>query len=449
MGNPIGLKNPQKQEHKFIQIIRHWCKLDKDPELKFVKYKEKDFIVIDCPKGKDSPYFVKGEYAPRVRIGSSNMPANKEEIARLYREGSSKSHDIYPVENATLDDLDLEKIKAYFVESELTEQLDEKHFFELMENEHFVVNEKNKLVPTIAGIALFGKHPQINLPFTTVLADRYQGIDMISWIDKREVDGTIFELIDHIEKFFLENMKTAAWSSGFRTKHKTEYPITALKEAVINALVHRDYQEKENILIRMFDDRIEIVSPGELLRPLTIEKLEKLDYEPKSRNKTIVDVLLRKKLMDKRGSGILRMKQAMKKWGLPEPEYNENTGYFVIKFTGPYQETTVEIPEEINERQKKAIEYLKINKRIMRREYVELNKCTQITAKRDLNKLVEKNILKRIGKTGKYTHYVLIFNGSSNESSNGSSKSCDINDTVSSYRLMLPNKNKGKKDYDD
>ncbi len=65
-------------------------------------------------------------------------------------------------------------------------------------------------MPTLAAIVLFGKHPWVNLPHTTVLADRYQGIDMIKWIDKRELDGTIFELLDKTEKFFLENMKTAA-----------------------------------------------------------------------------------------------------------------------------------------------------------------------------------------------------------------------------------------------
>ncbi len=110
---PVGLKEPQETEHRFVQIIRNWCKLDKEPGIEFVKYKDKDFLIIHCPKGKDTPYFVRGEHNPRVRIGSSNMPANKEEIARLYREGSSKSQDIYPVENATLDDLDLDKIKDY------------------------------------------------------------------------------------------------------------------------------------------------------------------------------------------------------------------------------------------------------------------------------------------------------------------------------------------------
>jgi len=74
---PVGLADAQKTENKFTQIIRHWCRLDEEPEIEFVKYKNKDFIVVHCPKGKDTPYFVRGEHTPRVRIGSSSMPANK------------------------------------------------------------------------------------------------------------------------------------------------------------------------------------------------------------------------------------------------------------------------------------------------------------------------------------------------------------------------------------
>jgi len=156
---PIGLKNPQKTEHGFIQGIMHHCRLDEKPEVEFVKYKGKEFIVVHCPKGKDTPYFVRGESTPRVRIGSSNMSANKEEIARLYREGSSESQDIYPVKNATLDDLDMDKIKEYFKESNLTYQLNGKHFHELLKKENFVAEENKKLIPTTAGIVFVWKTP--------------------------------------------------------------------------------------------------------------------------------------------------------------------------------------------------------------------------------------------------------------------------------------------------
>jgi len=143
---------------------------------------------------------------------------------------------------------------------------------------------------------------------------------------------------------------------------------------------------------------------GELLRPLTIENL---DYKPKSRNKIIVDVFLRRKLMDKRGSGILRIKEAMKEWKLPEPIFEENTGYFVIKFTGPYQETVIEYKEKLNERQKIALNYLSKHKKIFRTEYSSLTECSIRTAFNDLQDLVAKKLVEQKG-VGKYTYYALI-----------------------------------------
>ena len=226
---PIGLDNAEKTEHKFVQIIRHWCKLDREPEIEFVKFGGRDFIVAHCPKGEDTPYFVRSEYIPRARIGSSNMPANKEEIARLYREGSHKSQDVYPVENATLDDIDLQKVKEYFKESKLTEKLDEDDFFRLIEKEHFVVNEKDKLVPTIAGLVLFGKHPSLEMPSTIIRADRYKGLDVSMWIDRADLEGDAFALVDDARKFMLKNMRTSYTPKGFKTEIKTEYPIEALR----------------------------------------------------------------------------------------------------------------------------------------------------------------------------------------------------------------------------
>lgn len=407
----IGIKEPQKTEHRFTQIIRNWCKLDEEPKIEFIKYKNRDFIVIHCPKGKNTPYFVRGEPKPRVRIGSSNVIANKEEIARLYREGSSKSQDVFPVENAGLDDLDLEKVKEYLGENNFTKQLESKHLHSLMQKEGLIVFDESKkeYIPTYAGVLLFGKHPQLNIHCASIKADRYRGTDMIEWIDKNDFNGNIFTLVEKCEYFFKKNMRISAWSAGFKTEHKTEYPIDALKEAVINALAHRDYhQYGKDILIRMFDDRIEINSPGELLRPLTIEKLQEHDYKPNSRNKAITKVLLRKGIMDERGSGILRMEEAMKKWELEKPNYEEKDGYFVITFKGPSRAEKPldeEILRDLNERQKKAVEYLREKGRITSREYCKLNNVVKNTAYRDLMELVNKDIIKQRG-IGRGIYYV-------------------------------------------
>ncbi|PKP57191.1 MAG: hypothetical protein CVT88_09240 [Candidatus Altiarchaeales archaeon HGW-Altiarchaeales-1] len=322
--------------------------------------------------------------------------SNKEEIARLYREGSSKSQDVYPVENATLDDIDLDKIREYFKESKLTTQLGEDHFYELLKKENFVAGENKNLVPTIAGILLFGKYPSVNMSNVVMKVDRYKGSTVTEWIDKQDLEGTIFEQIEDCTRFFKRNMKIAAWSAETHTEHKTEYPIDALKEAVINALSHRDWNERKNILIRMFDDRIEIISPGELLRPLTIEKLRSHSYKPESRNKIITKVLARRKLMDERGTGILRMERFMDGWGLEKPIYTEEDGYFVITFKGPGTPEIL-IPrskfEELNERQKTAIEYIKKKGRITNREYRKLFNIVKDTALRDIMNLIDNGII--------------------------------------------------------
>ncbi len=208
-------------------------------------------------------------------------------------------------------------------------------------------------------------------------------------------------IVDNAEKFMLKNIRTAYTPKGFNTDIKTEYPIEALKEAIINAVVHRDYNNRESILIKMFDDRIEIWSPGELLRPLTISQLNDLTYSPKGRNKTIIDVFSRKKLMDKRGTGILRMNKFCDEWGLPKPEFLEQTGYFGIIFRNPDYYTKVpemRVSLKLNDRQKKVVEYLKKHISINNMEFREIFSVTDRTALRDLDDLVDKNILKRLGK---------------------------------------------------
>jgi len=396
----IGLKNPQKTEHKFTQIIRHWCKLDKEPEIEFIKHQGKNFILIHCPKGKDTPYFVRGEHLPRVRIGSSNMPANKEETARLYREGSSKSQDIFPVENTTLDDLDFWKVKNYLRKSKLTKQLNRDYLIELMLKEHFVVKENKKIIPTIAGILLFGKNTYLNLHHSEVKADRYIGDTRVEWLDRKDIRGTLFDILEQTKGFFLKNMRTPAKVVGFKTEVKTEYPIEALREAVINALVHRDWHKQETILIRMHNSFIEILSPGELLRPLVIDDIKKNEYVPETRNKVIAGVFNNLEIMDKRGTGFLRIRENLDKWNLPHPEFEERQGWFVIRFRNPDIEKIPKIDETgLNERQKKGVEYLRVKGRITTKNYAVINNVSERTARNDLTELCNKKIVKRTGAT--------------------------------------------------
>ena len=405
---PVGLAEPQKIEHKFVQIIRHWCKLDEEPKIEFMDYKGREIVIINCPKGRDTPYFVRGESVPRVRIGSSNMPANREEIARLYREGSSKSQDVYPVEGADLNDIDLNAVKNYLEKSRLTKQLNNDYLIELMLKEHFVSRENEKIIPTIAGILLFGKNPHLNIIQCEIRADRYVGDSMIDWIDRKDIHGTIIDMVKQTERFLLKNMRTPAKVIGFKTEFKTEYPIEALREVVINALVHRDWHSPNAILVRMFGSHIDILSPGELLRPLKIEEIIKDDYVPLTRNKAIIEIFGKLGMMDKRGTGFLRIRESMKKYGLPEPEFKEKAGYFTVRFVNPAMQNMPALEEsKLNERQNMFFEKI-AKEKFTTQDYIELTGCAKRTAIRDLERLAEFNLITQRGPvTGRGRYYIL------------------------------------------
>ena len=174
---------------------------------------------------------------------------------------------------------------------------------------------------------------------------------------------------------------------------------------MINALVHRDWHKQENILIRMYNSFVEIWSPGELLRPLVIDDIKTNEYVPETRNKVIAGVFDNLEIMDKRGTGFLRIREDMDKWNLPCPEFEEKQGWFVIRFRNPYVEKIPEIDDTVlNDRQKKCVEYLKIKLEITTKGYMELTGASLRTAKRDLLDLKNKRIIKYVGslKTGYY-----------------------------------------------
>ena len=208
------------------------------------------------------------------------------------------------------------------------------YLMELMLKEHFVVRENRKIIPTTAGILLFGKNPHLNITQCEIRADRYVGDSIVEWLDRKDIHGNLFEIIKLTEEFILKNMRTPAKVIGFKTEFRTEYPVEALREAIINALVHRDWHSSNAILLRMFNSHIDIISPGELLRPLKISEIMKDDYIPKSRNKVLVEVLSKSGVMDKRGTGFLRIRESMEEWKLPEPAFEENTFKVVGKGRG-------------------------------------------------------------------------------------------------------------------
>ena len=194
---------------------------------------------------------------------------------------------------------------------------------------------------------------------------------------------------------------------GVQREDIWDYPIEALREAVLNALTHRDYFNIANfILIKVYDDHIWFSNPGGLPEGITIEELKK-PHSSFLRNPLLAKVFYLAGFIEQYGSGTVRMVEWMKQAGLPEPGYKEEMGGFSVYFYKDiYTEENLR-KMDLNERQIKAVMYVKEKGKITNKEYQDINSCFRNTASNDLANLVEKEILKASKKKGKGSYYAL------------------------------------------
>jgi len=179
------------------------------------------------------------------------------------------------------------------------------------------------------------------------------------------------------------------------------------REACINALIHRDYMNSAEIQIKIYDDHIWFWNPGGLLEGITVDDLKR-EHTSKPRNRLIAMTFYYAGLIERWGTGTKRMMDLCKKRGLPEPEFREEFGGFSVIFWKDIYNEQYLRKIGLNERQIKAILYVKESGRITNREYQKIAETTDRTALRDLNRLCDLGILQRIGSMGRKTEYILV-----------------------------------------
>jgi predicted HTH transcriptional regulator len=198
-----------------------------------------------------------------------------------------------------------------------------------------------------------------------------------------------------------------------------EYPVDGLREALVNAVAHRQYEDAgRKIILEIFADRITILSPGLPPRPLTLASLRRGKYRPCSRNPVLAQCLSYFHRIEERGSGFRRMQDQMLDHGLDPPILGTDTGYFQITFPGPYDNVErLRVPEkqrlvtraveaQLNERQKRIIQHVLVAGSVTRRWCVTQFKIANDTAGRDLRGLTDMGLLDTEGK-GRAVSYVL------------------------------------------
>lgn len=264
---------------------------------------------------------------------------------------------------------------------------------------------------TNGAIMLFGKNPQKYFHNTITRVGRFKTADVI--IGDKEIRGNLFNQLDDAEnaiKIYI-NVRWSITEEGMRDTlqriEKWEYPIVAIREALLNALIHRDYfNNTVQTQIKIFDDFIRFHNPGRLPEGVTVDMLLNEHYTY-HRNPKIAEIFQRAGYVERYGSGFERITKALSSEGMPAPEIkNTPLGFTVYLQKDPWSEERL-IRMGLNERQINAITYLKEHRRIANSQYQEINNISARTALNDLNDLMEKQVVERRGTSKKNIRYIL------------------------------------------
>ena len=267
--------------------------------------------------------------------------------------------------------------------------------------------------PTHAAMLLFGTDPQRFLSSAEVACMHFHGTTVVKPIPSyKRFKGTLFEQVDSSIDFIMSKLVRAVGtrSQGSTAPVEYEIPRPVVAEAIVNAIAHRDYASPAATQIYLFADRFEVWNPGELPAGLTPDSLRS-QHPSLPRNPLIAESMFLAHYIEKVGTGTLDVIAGCQFAELPEPEFFQDGSQFVLRIWRDWLTLDVLQNLNLNERQITAIAFLKANGRIGNAEYQSVTSTTKKTATRDLDDLVAKGLLEKIGTTGRGVFYRTARNG--------------------------------------
>ena len=392
-GTPVGVENPEK----FLVILPNKIrnKLGIIPDIKLELMKNKEIIKIII-KPSEMPVFYKGRFY--IRSGSTTQEVNGYDLMRIIMKKHKISWDSLPSE-AGIDEIDEATVERFKVMAKGRLAISENESHQnILENLEFIKDGKL----TNAAILLFGKNPQKFYLNSISRVGRFKTSTEI--LDTVIIKGNLFEQVDALVNAIKKHINVRYVIEDVQRKDVWDYPLPAIREACINALIHRDYMDSAEIQIKIYDDHIWFWNPGGLPEGITIEDLKK-EHASRPRNKLIAMTFYYAGLIERWGTGTKRIVDLCKEQGLPEPEFKEEFGGFSVVFWKDIYNEEYLRKLGLSERQIKAVLYVKENGKITNREYQKINNCSRNTASNDLKKLVLKGVLKESGKKGAGSYY--------------------------------------------
>jgi ATP-dependent DNA helicase RecG len=326
----VGGTGSPKQMDKLMLQVSQVCRDQVQPPIGCRQVKaqvgEHMVLVVEVPgHAPERPFAVRGKYY--VRDANRSREATRNELIRLL-ESETFHYDGQPVSGASLHDLDLDETRRLLARAFHTDVEDR------------VLSYLRALsclegdVPTVTGVLFFGRDPQRFFLDAMVSAALVPGTEpRLDLADRREITGTFEAQLEGARAFLANHLARASRIRGWEREDLALLPDEVLREALVNALVHRDYRSASQVRLLIYDDRVEVINPGELLNRLTVEKI-RLGGLSQKRNPVIASLSARLERRENLGFGVPEMFRRMEEHGCPEPEIDIGGGHFrlVLRF---------------------------------------------------------------------------------------------------------------------
>ncbi len=309
---------------------------------------------------------------------------------------------------ATIDDIDPDKIDSFIEQAEAKGRLNikgDRSVEAVLSNFNLLRDGK----PTNAAILLFGKNPNSFFSNIQLHCFHFFGTEKKKPIASQQpYEGRLSDIIDQAEEFVLGKIdrRVGVRSEGTQAPVEFEVPREVISEAIVNAVVHRDYNSNGFVQVFVFADRIEVWNPGELPSSLTPELL-KLPHASLPRNPLIAEPLFRTQYIEKAGTGTTDMISDCVNAGLPEPGFEQRGPHFVVTIWRDWLTDKIISQLNLNKKQEQTIVYLKTNIKITNAQYQQEFSVAKRTASSDLAKLQKSGVIEKVGTTGKGVFYHL------------------------------------------
>lgn len=296
------------------------CQPQLVPDITLETVDDKTLIVVRVYPGRSTPYYIKSEglnNGTYIRVGATTRRAEGEILLDLVLKGQRLHYDeTFPGNEAPATQQEIDTLCTY-IEQRVGKNKGEVTTDHLISWQLLKEQEDHSLQPSVAFCLL--ARPR-SIYFSRIQCALFKGTDKVHFLDRKEFEGPLYQLIDEVENFVIKHTRVAARIEGTYRQDLYEIPLPALRELIVNAILHRNYLRNSFIQVSIYDDRIEFFSPGGLYGDITPEKML-AGGSSSLRNPLLADVFHKMRIVEKWGTGIRRIFESFQEARLPVPEY--------------------------------------------------------------------------------------------------------------------------------